>query len=345
MAAAIAMFETCDKRSGGGILVVLNLQLLRSLSGILGSIVFATMAVAQAYPSKPVRLIIPWPAGGPAEALARPMMAKFQESTGQPVVIDSRPGANGSLGFALAAKARPDGYTWLQAHLSPVALNPALQREKSYDPIKDFEPITLIAGSTSVLVVRAELPVKSVPELITYAKANPGKVTYGSIGTGSTTHLAGEMLRMMSGIDILHVPYKGASPVITELLGGRISMAVIGVSAVMPHIQTGKLRGLAVSRSKRSALLPDLPAINETLPGFEVSSWYGLMVPAGTPKEIVNKIYGEVSRILKSPEIVEQMLKLGMEPDGMAPDAFKVKIREEIARYAKVVKAAGMEAQ
>jgi len=303
------------------------------------------VAFGQPYPNRPMRMIIPWPAGGPADALIRPITTRLHEAWGQPVIIDNRPGANGSLGFAVAAKAPADGHTMIQAHLSPVALNPVLQRERAYDPVRDFEPVTMLAASTSVLTVRAELPIKSVQELIAYARANPGTLTYGSIGTGSTTHLAGEMLRMLSGIGILHVPYKGAAPVMTELLGGHISMAVIGISAVMPHIQTGKLRGLAVSRSRRSALMPNLPAVHETLPGFEVSSWYGLMVPAGTPKDIVQRLYAEVTRIMKVPEVTEQLLRLGMEPEPMTPDAFAAKIREEMARYAKVVKAAGMQPQ
>jgi tripartite-type tricarboxylate transporter receptor subunit TctC len=308
-------------------------------------LVAAAGAQAQSWPAKPLRLIIPWPPGGPADALARPINARLHEALSQPVIIDNRPGANGSLGFALAARAPADGYTLLQAHLGPVALNPALQREKSYDPVRDFEPITLLAGSTSVLAIRAELPMRSVPELIAYARAKPGSLSYGSIGTGSTTHLAGEMLRRMSAIDILHVPYKGAAPVVTELLGGHIDIAVIGISIVTPHVQTGKLRAIAVSRSRRSALMPDLPTIAETLPGFEMNSWYGLMAPAGTPNRIVARLHEETARILKAPELNEQLQRLGMEPDGMAPAAFATKIRDEIARYANLVKAIGLSPQ
>lgn len=317
----------------------------RCVAALCGALVAAAGAQAQSWPARPLRLIIPWPPGGPADALARPINARLHEALGQPLVIDNRPGANGSLGFALAARAPADGYTLLQAHLSPVALNPALQRERSYDPVRDFEPITLLAGSTSVLAIRAELPVRSVPELIAYARAKPGSLSYGSIGTGSTTHLAGEMLRRMSAIDILHVPYKGAAPVVTELLGGHIDMAVIGISIVSPHVQTGKLRAIAVSRSRRSALMPDLPTIAETLPGFEMNSWYGLMAPAGTPGKIVARLHEETARILKSPELNAQLQKLGMEPDGMAPAAFATTIRDEIARYANLVKVIGLSPQ
>lgn len=316
-----------------------------TLLGALLGLSLATVAAAQAYPTKPIKVINPWPPGGPADVAARPIMQKLEKALGQPVVIESRAGANGMIGTAAVAKAPADGYTLLFSHVGPTAISPAMQREMPYDPVKDFEPITLVSTSTIVLVVQPELPIKSVSELIAHARSNPGKLSYASVGQGSTTHLAGEMLRMMTNVDILHVPYKGAAPVVTDLLGGRVSMAFIGASAVIPHVQAGKLRAIAVTTLKRSALVPELPTVNETLPGFEVNSWYGLMAPAGTPREIVNRLYSEVAKALKSPDIAEHLQKNGLDADGMPPEQYAAKIRSDIDLWARVVKAAGIPPQ
>ena len=296
-------------------------------------------SAADPWPTKPILMINPWAPGGPADIVARPIMQKLGERLGQPIVLENRAGANGVIGAAAVAKAKPDGYTLLFSHVGPIAISPAMQADMPYDSVKDFEPVTQLVSAPLVLIVRPELPIKSMPELIAYAKANPGKLTYGSVGTGSTTHLAGEMLHDMAGIDILHVPYKGAAPVITDMLGGSIQMAFINISGVMPHLATGKVRAIAVSTLKRSTLLPDVPAIAESYPGFEVNSWYGVMAPAGTPKEIVNRLQTEIAVILKNPEIVEGLRKGGLDVEGTTPEQHAAKIRDDLARWAKVVKA------
>jgi tripartite-type tricarboxylate transporter receptor subunit TctC len=312
------------------------------LLGALATLALSTAAFAQAWPTKPIHVVNPWPPGGPADIVARPIMEKLSEALGQPVVLDNKAGANGTIGCNAVAKAAPDGYTLLFSHVGPIAISPAMQPDMAYDPQKDLEAITQFVSGPTVLVVRPDVPVTSVPELIEYAKKNPGKLTYGSVGQGSTTHLAGEMLHMMAGVDIVHVPYKGAAPVVTDLLGGQIDMSFINISGALPYIQSGKLRGIAVSTLKRSSVLPDLPTVNETLPGFEVNSWYGFMAPAGTPKPIVDRLYAETAKILKMPEIIERLKASGLDPEGTTPEQHKAKIGEDIARWAKLVQATGV---
>ena len=314
---------------------------------LVACLALADIAAAQGYPNKPIKLINPWPAGGPADVIARPVMAKLAEVLGQPVVIESKAGANGMLGTQYVAKnVAADGYTLLLSHAGPTTISPAIQRQMPYEPITDFEHITLIAAPTIVLVVRAELPIKTVPELIAYARANPGKLGYGSVGPGSTTHLAGEMLAMMANLKLLHVPYKGAAPVMQDLVGGQIQFAFIGYAAAAPFIKAGTLRILATASSpNRSSVAPDLPTVHETLPGFEINSWYGLAAPAGTPREVVNKLYTELAKILRDPEIAAKLRATGSEPGGMPPDVFVAKIRRDTAQVAKVVEGSGIEKQ
>lgn len=298
-----------------------------------------TVLAAEPWPTKPIVVINPWAPGGPADIVARPIMQKLSERLGQPIVVENRAGANGVIGATAVAKARPDGYTLLFSHVGPIAISPAMQADMPYDSIKDFEPVTQVVSAPLVLVVRPDLPIKSLQDLVAYAKSRPGKLSYGSVGAGSTTHLAGEMLHGMAGIDILHVPYKGAAPVITDMLGGQIDMAFINISGVMPYLPSGKLRAIAVSTLKRSTLLPDLPAISESYPGFEVNSWYGVMAPAGTPKEIVNRLQREIAIVLKTPEIMEVMKTGGLDPEGTTPEQYAAKIKEDLRRWAAVVKA------
>jgi tripartite-type tricarboxylate transporter receptor subunit TctC len=313
----------------------------RSGLALVALLALAGPAAAQSYPTKPLRVINPWTPGGPAEIVARPIMHKLSEALGQPVVIESRAGANGVIGSAIVARAPPDGYTLLFSHVGPIAISPAMQADMPYDSVKDFQPVTQFVSGPTVLVVRPDIPVKSVKELVEYAKANPGKVTYGSVGPGSTTHLAGEMLKMMTGADFVHVPYKGAAPVVNDLLGGQIAMAFINVSGALPQIEAGKLRPIAVSTLKRSAVLPELPTVAETLPGFEVNSWYGFMAPAGTPREIVDRLYSELAKIVKSPEITERLKQAGLDPEATTPEQHAAKIKDDIARWATLVKATG----
>ena len=319
--------------------VSLRLLFVKTFLSILLSLA-ATAAFCQPYPSKPIKVISPWSAGGPAEALARVVTTRMSEALGQPIVIESRGGANGEIGTAEVARSAPDGYTILLSHLGPTAISPALKKDLPYDSVKDFEPISQVVAGPTLLVVRNDLPVKNVKELLAYAKANPGKLTYGSVGIGSTTHLAGEMLNMTAGIDAVHVPYKGSTPILVDMMGGRIDMAFVGISGSLQQARAGQIRAIAISTLKRSASAPDIPAVAETLPGFELNSWYGMMAPAGTPKPVVARLNQELVKALLMPDVIEWMKQNGLDPRGTTPEEHAAYIKAEIAKWAKVVKAA-----
>ena len=306
--------------------------------------VFTSTATAAApgYPDKPIKVISTSPPGGPLDVIARPVMAKLSERLGQAVVLDNRAGANGAIASAFVAKSPPDGYTLLITYLAPVAINPAMRADLPYDSVKDFAPITQLDSAALMLLVRNGLPVKTLPELIAYAKSNPGKLTYGSVGSGSAGHLVGAMLNSRAGIDVTHVPYKGGGPVVNDLLGGHIDMAFIGISGAMSYAEAGRLRGLAVTTLERSGLLPAMPAISEFYPGFDVNSWYGVMAPAGTPKAIVDLLQTEFAAILKLPDIAAVLKANGLEAKGSTPEQFATKIKEELAQWAIAVKQAGL---
>ena len=311
---------------------------LKRFAAFLLSFLFATGALAQAWPNKPIRLIIPWPAGGPAEALARTVTMKMTEVLGQQFILEAKPGANGEIGTALVAHAAPDGYTILMSHLGPTAISPALQKSLPYDPLKDLEPITQIIAGPTLLVVRNGLPVHSVKELVAYAKANPGKLSYASVGVASTTHLAGEMLNVLAGINTLHVPYKGSTPAITDMIGERVDFAFFGISGSMQQARAGQIRMLGISTLKRSPNFPDIPAVAETVPGFELNSWYGMMAPAGTPRAIINRLSHEVAAAVKKPDVIEWMKQNGLDAVGSTPEEYAAFIRAELVKYAKAVK-------
>ena len=300
----------------------------------------AAGAAAQPYPNKPVRLINPWTPAGPAELLARIVGAKLQESLGQPFVIESRPGANGTIGATYVAKSPPDGYTILFSHVGPMAISPAVVDKMPYDTLKDFEPITGVAAGALVLLVRNDIPAKNVSELVAYGKANPGKLSCGSVGPASTSHLACELLNMLGGISTIHIPYKGSAPVITDMLGGQISIAFINIAGVKPQLDAKQLRPLGVTTLKRSGVLPDVPTMNELMPGFEVNSWYGMMAPAGTPKEIVNLLQRETAKALKLPDVAERLRQFGLDPVGSTPEEHTAQLKSDLERWAKVAKAA-----
>ena len=311
---------------------------MNKLFAALLTLAFSSAAFAQAYPNKPIRVIIPWPPGGPAEALMRTVSLKMAEVLGQPLVLESRPGANGEIGTASVAKAAPDGYTILMSHLGPTAISPGLKKDLPYDPLKDFEPITQIIAGPTLLVVRNGLPVKSVKELLDYAKANPGKLSYASVGIASTTHLAGEMLNVAAGINTLHVPYKGSTPAITDMMGERVDFAFFGISGSIQQARAGQIRAIAISTLKRSPNFPDIPAVAETVPGFELSSWYGMMAPAGTSKAIVQRLYQEVAAAVKKPDVIEWMKQNGLDPVGSTPEEHAAYIRAETAKWAKALR-------
>lgn len=311
---------------------------MKKLLAALLSLAFSSAALAQAWPNKPIRVIIPWPPGGPAEALMRTVSMKMAEVLGQPFVLESRPGANGEIGTAAVAKAAPDGYTILMSHLGPTAISPGLKKDLPYDVLKDFEPITQLIAGPTLLVVRNGLPVKSVKDLIAYAKANPGKLSYASVGVASTTHLAGEMLNVAAGINTLHVPYKGSTPAITDMMGERLDFAFFGISGAIQQARAGQIRGIAISTLKRSPNFPDIPAVAETVPGFELSSWYGMMAPAGTSKAIVQRLYQEVAAAVKKPDVIEWMKQNGLDPVASTPQEHAAYIRSETVKWAKALR-------
>ena len=301
---------------------------------------------AQNWPAKPLRIIVPFAPGGPADLLPRLIGPKLTEAWGQPVVVENKPGAGGNIGMDLVAKAAPDGYTLVVGPNGNLVVNPHLYPNLPYDVVRDFTPVTLIASFSNLLVVNQELPAKSVPELIALAKAKPGTLTYGSPGTGSQAHLGGEFLKLMAGIDIVHVPYNGTAPALRDLLGGQITFMFAQTSAALPQVQAGKLRALGVASLKRAAQLPDLPTIAEGgLPGFEAVSWYALLAPAGTPKEIVARLQAEVARILTLPDVKDKLAAQGGEGVGNTPEQLTTMLRTESARYADIVKRANIKAE
>jgi tripartite-type tricarboxylate transporter receptor subunit TctC len=298
-----------------------------------------------AYPERPVRLIVPFPPGGAVDAVGRILGNGLSPHLGQPVVIEDRGGAGGIVGMEAAAHAAPDGYTMMVSH-SGFAAMPGLYRKLPFDPVKDFEGVITAASGIYVLVVNPALPFKSVAELIGYAGSNPGKLTYASAGIGSTVHLASEFFKRTAGVDILHVPYKGTGPALTDLIGGQVQMMFGPVVNTLPLAQAGKLRALAVTSGTRSALAPGLPTVAESgLPGFEVVGWYGLAVPAGTPKAAVARLNAGTDLALKSAELIEQFRVQGYEPMGGTAEEASAWIRTEVARWTKVIHDAGIEAQ
>jgi tripartite-type tricarboxylate transporter receptor subunit TctC len=303
----------------------------------------AAPALAQGvWPSRPIRMINPWAPGGPADTVGRPLASKLSESLGQPMVMENRPGANGTIGMAAVARAAPDGYTLFFSHVGPVSISPNFGPDLPYDSVRDFAPVTQLVSGPIVLVVRPDVEAHTVPELLALARANPGQINYGSVGPASTTHLAGEMLGMMGGVKMLHVPYPGAAPVVTDLLGGRLHFAFLNFSGALAQMQAGKLRAIAVSTDKRAAKLPDLPTVAETLPGFEVNSWYGLMAPAHTPKTIVDRLYQESRTAMNAPDLKAALEAQGFGIIASTPGEYGQKIRDDLKRWGDLARATGL---
>jgi tripartite-type tricarboxylate transporter receptor subunit TctC len=306
----------------------------------------AASAQAQTWPAQPVKIVAPFPPGGPIDSLARVVAGKFRERTGHPAVVENRPGAAGNIGISAVAKSAPDGYTWLFVPQGNITINPTLMKSLPFDWTRDFAPVTLIAQTANVVVVNPSLPAATVQELVAYARANPGKVTYGSPGMGSSLHLVGELLKREAGIDIVHVAYKGTTPAMQDLLGGQISMMFGSLPTLMPQVQSGKLRALAVTTARRSPAAPELPTLAEAgLKGFDVPSWYGAMVPAATPGAIVTRIHGEIAAIVNAPDVRAKLEGQGMYPVANRPDAFAAQIARETASWARVIREAGIKAE
>ncbi len=294
------------------------------------------------YPSKPIRLIVPFPPGGTTDVVARLIAAKIGTAWGEQVVTDNRPGAGGTIGTEIAARSPADGYTILMGSITTHAVNPALYKKLNFDPVKDFTPVVLAVSSPQLLVVHPSVPAKNATEFIALAKSKPGQINYASAGAGTSPHLTFELFKSAAGIDVVHIPYKGTGPAITELVGGQVQAMITGVVALMPHVKSQKLRALAVTSAKRVEAIPNVPTLEESgLKNFDVSSWFGFFAPAGTPKPIVAKFNVEVRKILAMPDVKERLTGLGADPAGDTPEEFARYVKSEMERWGKVVRATG----
>lgn len=303
----------------------------------------AIPALAQPYPAKPVRLIVPYPPGGGNDTLGRLFAAKLGERTGQPFLVENRPGAGTMIGAEAAAKSPPDGYTILLSSIATHALSPNLYSRVPYDPIRDFAPITLLGIAPTVLVVNHDVPAKSLPDLIALAKSKPGTLAYASGGNGTPPHINAEVFKAVAGVDLLHVAYKGGGPALTDLIAGRVHVMLDTAASAMPHVRSGKLRALALSAPRRSPEYPELPTFAEAgLPAYDTNAWYSMHAPAGTPDEIVRRLNGALVAILKDPDILSRFKQLSTEPVGNSPSEFAAFVKAELAKYARVIKAAGI---
>ena len=302
-------------------------------------------APAQNYPTKPVRLIAASSPGSAVDIVARIIAQKLGDQLKQQVVVDNRAGAGGNLGAEMAAKAPPDGYT-LYMGTPANAINPSLYRSLNYDIVRDFAPVSLLTTGHFCVVVHPSLPVKSVKELIALARARPGQLNFASAGNGNATHLAGELFKSMTHVNLLHVPYKGTGPALTDLIGGQVQLMFSNLTAALPHVKTGRLRALAVTGAKRSPAAPELPTVSEAgVPGYLVISWFGMMAPAGTPREIVLRLNGELAQVLRAPDVRERLAGEGAEPDASTPEQLAAFIKTELAQWSKVIKGAGIVAE
>jgi tripartite-type tricarboxylate transporter receptor subunit TctC len=299
-------------------------------------------AFAQGYPSKPIRFVVPYPPGGPLDTIARLLGQKVSEGVKQPVIVENKPGAGGNIGADFVAKSLADGHTILMGAVATHAINPTLYAKIPYDPVRDFAPITQVASTPNVLVVNPSLPVSSVAELIAHAKANPGKLNFGSGSTGSAGHLAGELFNSLAGVQMTHIPYKGAAPAMRDLIGGQIHLMFDNLASSLTQVRAGRVKALAVTTANRSSLAPELPTVAESgLAGFDISTWFGVFAPAGTPREAITRLHTEFTRALAAPDVREKMLNMGAEPVGNTPAEFAAFIRAEAGKYARVIKASG----
>jgi len=306
-------------------------------------LLIAPLAAAQTpqWPTKPVRMIVPFPPGGSTDVISRILGQRLAEGLGQTLVIDNRGGAGGNIGTDLAARSAPDGYTILMGTVT-MSINPFLYPKMSHDVLRDLAPVSVVASAPQVLVVHPSFPAKTVKEVIDYARAKPGSINFGSSGNGTSGHLGIEMMKAATGIQVVHVPYKGAAPAMADLLAGQVQVMFETITTAVPQLKAGKIRGVAVAASKRSTLMPELPPITETIPGLDTTSWYGLVVPAGTPRAVISRLHAETVKALALPDVRERLAALGTEPVGNTPEEFDRYLRAEMAKWSKVIKAAGV---
>jgi tripartite-type tricarboxylate transporter receptor subunit TctC len=313
-------------------------SLVASLAAALVLAAAPVVAAAQAWPAKPIRIVVPSPPGDGSDLMARAVGQRLSEALGQQVVVDNRPGAGGRMGTEAAARSAPDGYTFIMGNAGSHGINAALYKDLPYDIERDFVPVTQVMRAPNALVINASLPAGSVRELIALFKANPGKYSYASGGNGSSAHLSAELFKSMAGVDVTHVPYKGATPALTDVIGGQVAFFLGNLPPAMGHVKAGRVKLLAVTTAQRSSLVPDTPTMAESgLPGYETVAWFGLFAPAGTPPEIVNRMATEAARIAKLPEMRATFETLGGEPVGNTPAEFGAQVRRDIAKWRKVV--------
>jgi tripartite-type tricarboxylate transporter receptor subunit TctC len=313
----------------------------RAVHAALTAVMLIMTAVAQAqYPAKPVRMIVGYPPGGPTDVLARVVSQKLAEAWGQQVIVDNRPGASGLIGAEQTVRAAPDGYTLLMVPVT-YAVVPSMLAKMPFDAEKDLAPVAQVASAPFILVVHPTLPVKTVKDLVALAKSRPGQLNYASASPGGMPHLAGELFNGMAGVKMVHIPYKGAAPATIDLVGGHVLLMFNNMLSAMPHVKSGRLRAVAVTSLKRSAAIPELPAIAETLPGYEANGWYAAFAPAATPRELVAKINGDMNRAMRMPDVTQRLAGDGVEPVGTTPEQFGAYLRQEMAKWGKVARASG----
>ncbi len=323
------------------------MNILKRLFTLLVTALACTALPALAeYPDKPVKIIVPYPPAGTTDILARLIAQRLSERMKQPFVIENRPGAGGAIGSVAVAKSPADGYTLLMGTVNSHGINSALFKNLPYDAVKDFAPITIVGNTPNVLAVNPGLPAKNLAELLALARAKPGSLNFGSTSQGGSPHMSGELLKSMTGVDIAHIPYKGAGPMLIDLIGGQVQMGFDNLPSSIGHIRSGKLRAIAVTSAKRFPGTPEIPTMAESgVPGYEVSAWFGLLAPAGTPKPVIDALYANIADILKQPDVVKQLFDLGAEPGGNSPEAYARQIAADVEKWKKVVAATGVKAE
>ena len=310
---------------------------------LLATVFFAAGEVsAQAYPTKPIRLVAPSTPGDAPDVIARLVAERLSGVLGQQVVVENRPGAGGVVGSEIVAKAAPDGYTLIMGNAGSHGINAAVYSKLPYDILKDFAPVSQIAIAPNIFVVNPALPVHTMPEFIAYAKARPGQLSYASGGNGSSSHMSMKLLKSMAGIDIVHVPYKGSTPALTDVISGQDAVMSVNMPPAVPHVKAGTLRALAVTTRTRAPSMPDLPTVAETLPGYETVAWFGVLAPAGTPKDVINRLSVEIAKIARSPDMRERLAGMGAEPVGGTPEEFGAVMARDIEKWTALAKSVGI---
>lgn len=318
------------------------IKFLRMLP-VLAVTLCATLAHAQNYPSKPVRIVVPYPAGGTTDIIARLAAAQLTERLKQPFVVENRAGASGAIGSVAVAQSAPDGYTLVMGTASSHGINSAVQKSLPYDAVKDFAPVTVVASTPNIIVVHPSVPAKTLNELLALAKAQPGKINFGSTSSGGSPHMSAELLKMMAGVDMAHVPYKGAAPMLTDLIGGQIQVGFDNLPSTIGFVRSGKVRALAVTTPNRWPDAPDIPSVAESgVPGYEVSGWFGLLAPAGTPKVVLETLQLAIAQAVEQPEVAKQLRSLGAEPVANKSEDFARDIAADVEKWRKVVQATGV---